>query len=479
MNYFYNEDFILERKNEEDDDEDDGLLKNGIKKKKKENPLYKDYKNKQIMNGKVVKSEEGWKQENKRKKFLKRALAVGGTLAIAAGAHHSIKKKNDPAYAENCRYKKKIAAYNKEREKLAEKNGRKQARIENKFLNKTNSKIAKQNRDEKNKEINDEIRERRKQTNAGGFFNNIKNIFKTNESYEAFLYNNYTLEDFIEYNYYYNESEDTNAYNRYADKFINKGEKPPMSYKEWKKHKKHIKRKIIKNIAGIGIAATAAADLHGRYKGKGGLIERANRQKLKLNASKYKRIEGNRNKIKNDLINNEIEMQRNDRNAFAEELYDISPYDMKLYLETIYTDYNFNKKSYDRYCIMMESKNLIPLDEDAFSDAKEKLASYTNAAINGIKTEKRKKEEELRKKEKAKEEKEKEERKKEKAKLEKMTLEERKEYLRKKKKAELKREEIEQDAHDLKQTFKQAFVRGSGEHLGQSAAKIITKLVSK
>ena len=79
-NDFYDEDFLLEKK--DDDNDDDGLLSHGIR-KKKENPLYTDYKNQQIMSGKVVKSEKGWQKEEKRKERLKKLAGLG--LAAAGG----------------------------------------------------------------------------------------------------------------------------------------------------------------------------------------------------------------------------------------------------------------------------------------------------------------------------------------------------------------------------------------------------------
>ena len=125
-----------------------------------------------------------------------------------------------------------------------------------------------------------------------------------------------------------------------------------------------------------------------------------------------------------------------------------------------------------------ERINLL-VDEGTFEEAKKRISTYSNAAIEGIKAEKKKKEAELKKKEEEKKKKEAEKAKAEKEKISKMSIEEKKEYLRKKKKKEEEEEEKRQDSHDLKQTFKQSFIRGSGEQLGKSAARMATRVISK
>jgi len=468
MNDFYEDDFILESK-KEDDDDDDRLLSHGLNKKKKENPYYTDYKNQQIMAGKAVKTEKGWKKEENRKKWIKRGIALAGTAAVAAGGRHVYKMNTDADYR------------NRHNEKKAQKKADRQYwRTTTRGMVKDAQTTANRERElqnmQRNNNYNNEFTNMSKKTNQKpSWWKRTK--YKLTGHYEEdlnILFENMTNEQIIAYSNYINESSDKEAWKKYVEKQIDKG-LPPKSYKQWKKDKKELKHKIIKGALLTTGAIAAGVDIHGRVTGKGGLPEQLKHRKEISKANRYARDKQNENE--RDSIYHKARVDG--ITGYEEEFSAISSNDLNSYIETISTNEDFNKASYERYCVMMEARGLTPMDESLFSQAKEHVSAYAKAAIEGIKREKAKKDEELERMQKEKAEKKAKEAKEEKEKLSKMYPEEKKAYLRKKRKEEEKQEEKEQDQHDLKQAFKQSFVRGSGEQLGKTAAKLATRVIAK
>jgi hypothetical protein len=445
--YYYNEGIF--NKNKEEDKEDDGLLSHGIKKNKKENdPRYIDYRNQQAAKGKIAKSPEGYKDEVKRKKRLKRLAALGAVAATGVGLKKMHDNKDEDKTAENIR--KKQNAHNARMM-------RKQARINQRAQEKQIRAYGKQTQ--------------RYATKTGRLIGKKEGKKKfrdtkqaLNESLYIYLYENFTESELLNYyNNYFNESKDKESYNEYKQREKAKGNKNYKSYKEWKNDKKALKKKVI-----LGTAATLGTAFAGneiRHKIKGD-PSRANR-KLDRKVDKDQKNRHDRNKVYEKMgFNKHL-------NPVCEELMSVSSYDMDNYLEALEYDENFKIKSYNSYCIMMESRGLEPLDENAFEQAKKHISVYTKAAINGIKAEEEKRKAKVEKMEKEKAKKKEEEKKKEAEKMKNMTAEEKKEYLREKRKKEEAEEEKKQDRHDLSQTFKQSLLRGSGEQLGKTVVKKI------
>ena len=273
-----------------------------------------------------------------------------------------------------------------------------------------------------------------------------------------------------------------NSYNKYVEKCIDKG-KDPMTYKEYKIHKKKVKKNIKKAIVAAGIASYAIADHNSVKSGKGHITRRIRNARLdsKLEKKMDRRNDDTTRYIRNRANTNynvgRIHQSNiNGNGRLAEDLALLENYDMDEYLYKLNNDVDFNKRSYHSYCVMMESRGLTPLDENVFSDAKEKIASYSKAAIEGIKKEKIKKEKKLEELEKKKAEEKKKKEEAEKEMLKNMTPEQKKSYLKKKAKEEEEEEQKKQDKHDIKQTFKKGLASGSGEELGKSAVKLASKV---
>lgn len=471
MNEFYDEDFLLEgKKSKDDDNEDDGLLNKIKYREKKENPLYTDYKNAQIMSGKVVKSEKGWKQEEKRKSRIKKVLGTAAVVGTGLAVHHGYKMHNDPVAREKNRQRKatnaQIDQYGKQNKKEQKKAGREQAKID-----------AKIQRIDRRKTQKDEINKRlaaagKKTTGFGGWWN------RTFSENIEFLLENYTLEQLSEY-LVMTESKDDKAalyekYQKYVDKCLEKGQQP-MTFKEYKERKKTINKRLKRAITattlvGAGVANHMSVKKTGKSIPERIKFTRRNNQTRKY-TNKYENDMENINKIRN--------LNATNYRSYNENLYELNDFsndEIQSYLEN-YNDPEFSRRSYHSYCVMMESRGLKPVDESVFSDMKEKITEYSQAAIKGIKEEKKKKEaklEELKKKE-AEEEKKRKAR--EKEMLAKMSPEDRKEYLTKKAKEEEEKEQRKKEKHELTHTFKKGFMSGSGEQLGKAAAKTATRFI--
>lgn len=477
MNY-YDEDVLLEKK--EEDDEDDGLLSHGIKKEKKKSKkdqLYDDWNNKRIMSGKAKGSRALYDKEEGTKNTIRRVAKGAALIGGVVAAHNIHQRSKDPvAYtqrkAQHQQEKNQAAlirgqaradaaevrARNKTAARLSKKEGIRGA----KFDARTDAIYRKQNRHNDRQAAYD---------NTGrkpGFF--ARHVQGYNENYIQYLFENFTEEEISRYLILSESKEDKAVYKEYCNR-MKQIDSKPLSYKEWK-DKKYEKKKKLRRIIAAGALAGVGANEYRHYKkGDPDLKNRIRNRKMDNFARK--------STFKNDQ-NNKILQNNSDyrRTNLREELIGISKEQLAAYLEMIDNE-DFMKNSYNRYCVMAESKGLTPLDEGAFEEAKKRISAYSKAAIDGIKAEKEKKEAELKKKEEEKKKKEAEKAKAEKEKISKMSIEEKKEYLRKKKKKEEEEEEKRQDAHDLKQTFKQSFIRGSGEQLGKSAARMATRFISK
>jgi len=482
MNDFYEDDFILESK-KEDDDEDDGLLKHGLKKEKKKSKkeqLYDDWNNKRVMSGKAKGSMASFEKEHKGKERLKRLATVAALAGGTVVAAKAIKKNKDPvAYAQRKAQKQDeknqaneiigranadaaaVKAKNKEIKRGAiragKKSGRHETRMDNLYRDRS--------------QYEDASKTYEKTNTKPGLFHRFKGRKFNEEYFINYLFENYDEEQLSRYLVLSESKEDKEAYKAYSKRMKEVGSEP-LSYKKWKAKKYEKKRKIRKGIALSAAGILAANEIRHAIKGDPNLANRIRNYKL----NKFEKNSNDRNK-QNQKINNDRKQARRER--LTENLDGISSTQIAFYLECISANEDFNKDSYQRYCVMLEAKGLTPLDESAFEEAKKRISAYSKAAIDGIKAEKKKKEEELKKKEEEKRKKEAQKTKEEKEKLSKMSIEEKKEYLRKKKKKEEEEEEKRQDAHDLKQTFKQSFLRGSGEQLGKSAAKVATRFIVK
>jgi len=448
---FYNEDYLLE--GSKNDDDDDGLLKHGIH-KKKENPLYTDYKNEQIMKGKAVKSEKGWKKEEKRKKFIKGAVGVLATGALAGHMYKNHKIKTDPNSSQKYIQQEANKSAFKKNVQLAKRDAKKQAVKQYKRNKRIDDITRDQNYNEVKADAQREAKKRRIATNTGG----VTGFFRRH--FEEELFNNFTLEELQNYTFYTNESADREAYKQYVEQ-CKAAHTEPKKYKEWKAGKHSLKKGLIK-LAAVG---AVAADIHSRKTHDGaGLAERFKHYKQNEVAKKQMRQSSNDASINSKYTKNKLDAAKNNKYLFCEELVNISKQDVFNYLESLDNE-DFMRESYRRYCVMMESKGLTPLNEIDFEGIKKSISGYAQSAVNGVKNEHEKREKTKKEKAEAKAKEEAE-------KLDKMTKEEKIKYLKKK---EREQEEKEQDAHDMKQAFRTSLLRGAGEHFGKTAAKIVTK----
>lgn len=464
MNNTYNEDILLEKKS---DDDDDGLLSHGLVKKKKENPHYTDYKNQQIMSGKAVKSEEGWKKDEKRKRRLKRLVGGVATIGAAVGAAKLYKDNKDPvarAAKKAAKIQEKTQAkdmigqakaaqieqkrFNQERTRLAKKNGIKAAKIENK-----NNKIIRKANQKKDRDASKEI---------------ARDI-SMSENLLTTLMENFTEEQINNYFNYYNESsdQDKEQYLDYKKAIKNTGGEP-MSFKEWKAKKYKAKRTLKKVAVGAGILATAGLAVHSA---------KSNNKSI---SNKIRDLKTNRAmKNSNDRLEQNDKIVQNNKDNWKrrlnEEFDQVSSSDIVNYLEALDNNVNFSKNSYERYCVMMESKGLTPLDENAFEAVKKSALGYVSAAKKGVTDEIIRRKADAEEAKKKREEKKRAEKEAEKAKIERMSPVERENYLAEKRKKEKK--ELEKD--DYGRTFKSAFLRGSGEQLGKTVVKMVSGGISR
>jgi len=445
MNYLEDQEIILEAR----DDEDDGLLNHGSNARRgifrrKENPYYTDYKNQQIMKGKAIKTEKGWKKEQKRKKLLKMLIAAGG---VAAAGKLYYNHKHPGAKSARKAANKIIARENKYTLKHDAKRQAKDIRAETKRKDKEASKIRKA---------------------RNGSFWAKRWCDKHGISYEEsinFLLENFNMNELQNYTAF-NEGASREEWKYYRDQRRSKG-LDYLPYKVWRSKKKKTKRRLI--LATLGAAAIASQTKAGKK------VIRGTKDKI-LELKHDNRMYKSNYKAKNDSSKQSAKTARGFFHTMSEELSSFELNDLQHYYNEILTNEDFMKESYEKYKVMCESKGVTPISESVFSDAKEKLTSYSDAAIAAIKKKKKEKEEQIEKAKKEKEEKRKAEAKKEAEELKKMTPEQRKAYLRKKKKEELEEEEKEQDKRDLRQAAKTSFVRGGAEEAGHIAVKMASKM---
>lgn len=420
------------------DDDDDGLLNHGnVRKhgffKKKENPYYTDYKNQQIMKGKAIKTEKGWKKDERRKKWLKRLALIGATAA--AGTY--IYNKKHP--------------YHKNRKRIERRGEAAAGRITGRYNAKVERKIAKANTGSKR---------------AAEWLKKRNISFEESFNYLLENYDFSTLQKYTAFNEGYSKEE----WKYYRDQRKAKGlDYEP--YKVWKAKKKRLKRGLI--LGTLGTAVILANTKKGKEIRQGIKTNyrnfKDNHLENKLDNKRYKatyKSNKKQGKFKNKVY----------ASTFHEELSNFDLNDLQHYYNEILTNEDFMKESYERYKVMCESQGVIPVSEGVFETAKEKLTSYSDAAIEAIKKKKKEKEKKIEELKKEKEEKRKKEAKEEAEVLKKMSPAERRAYLQKKKKAELEEEEKEQDKRDLKQAAKTSFVRGGAEEAGHMAVKLASKM---
>lgn len=442
-------DYILEDK----DEDDDGLLQHGINKiKNRENPYYTDYKNKQIMAGKPVKTYKGWKKEEKSKKFLKRAAIVAGTVGTVAGGRYIYKMRNDPSFRQRQRGKKNI--------------------------NHVIDVKAAQDKKTLTRHVKNQARAEREPGIFSRVVNFVTNHFgkeKKKSKEEAttecvnFLLENFSTDEILSYCRSFNESdEQKEAYKKYVKRCKDNKVKH-KSYKEWKKDKGKMKRRI---ALGVVTALGAGYGVGNHF------VKKKTNKTIKQNLYHHNQMRKSSNNDARfntamDVLNNGHERMM--KLKTNEELFNFGGYNLALYNETINNDDEFNRRSYNSYCVMMESRGLTPLDEGLFDAAKKQLSSYATAAINGIQVEQARRAAKKKEAEEEKEKKKQEEAAKEKEKLEKMSPEEKEEYLKKKRKEEKEKEEREKEKKETIRIGYKNLIKGASEEAGKRVAKLLTK----
>lgn len=543
MNYMYNKDneviqeqkemlIFDEAKKEKDvSEEDDGLLDDN-KKKKKENPHYTDFKNKRIMDGKFVPSEQGWKRMERLKKAGIAVGVVGTAIAAKKISKHNKKMINDPVYKAQYIDKKTQQQANRTYLKQAQRNarqeGQRQARRENALRRmeanqnykevKTDKKLGiNQRNDAFQKNMEQKYNVTAKKSFPGYVKyvknkvtpttyqqnNNPQNIVHESRQYTDDEILNYlnSLDENVAFGYskidnpdvaaaatnkayferrkkdkssFYStsKSEEYIRWKKYVSVEVDAG-RTPMSFKDWRQERKDRRSLALKKAGRIAAGALIGAEIAGRATGHGGVVEMSKRAIDRGKAAKYNRSVAHRNDM-NDRIR-PSRYNNIGKTTFEEELNNIPNQDMANYLDMIEFNEDFKKESYVRYCTMVESMGGIPLDETAYEQAKQHLTSYTNAAIDGIRAEKRKKEKLLEERRKKKEEERQLRAEADHELMKDMSPEERKEYIRRRKKDEDKEDEKDK----LWTDFKSSFVKGGGEELGHAAAKMVTKLIVK